>query len=52
MVATKMYKNTDPTFEAPAPSYCLNLVKDKINPPVVAITINQKNLEVKLNLAS
>ena len=42
MVATKIYKKTEPTFDAPAPSYFLSFVKDKIKPPEVAITINQK----------
>ena len=52
MVATKIYKKTEPTLDAPAPSYFLSFVNDKINPPVVAMTINQKNLDVKLNYAS
>ena len=50
MVATKIYRKIDPIVEAPTPSYFLSLVNDNNNPPVVAITINQKNFEVKLNL--
>ena len=51
IVATKTYKKTLPIVEAPAPSYFLNLVNDKVRPPVVAITINQKNELVKLNFS-
>ncbi len=42
---------TEPTFEAPAPSKFLALVKLSPIPIVVAITTNQKKPEVKLNLA-
>ena len=50
IVATKIYRKIDPIVEAPTPSYFLNFVKDNIKPPVVAITMSQKNLDVKLNL--
>ena len=49
IVATNIYKNTLPIVEAPAPSYFLNLVKERKSPPVVAITMSQKNGLVKLN---
>ena len=40
----------EPTLEAPTPSNLLAFVKDIVTPIIVAITINQKNLDVKLNL--
>ena len=51
MVATKMYINTEPTLEAPAPSRFLAFVKLNAIPIVVATTTSQKNPEVRLNFA-
>ena len=49
MVATKMYMKTLPILEAPTPSNSLAFVNERITAKVVEITINQKNLEVRLN---
>ena len=48
IVATKIYIKIVPILEAPTPSKSLNLVNERITPKVVAITINQKKLDVKL----
>src|SRR5690606_12666031 len=50
IAAINTYKNTVATLDAPAPSYSLARVKDKQIPSKVVITINQKNLDVKLNV--
>jgi hypothetical protein len=47
IVAIKIYKNTEPILEAPAPSNCRALVKDNATPTVLAKTIIQKKLVVK-----
>ena len=43
---------TLPILEAPTPSNSLAFVNERKTAKVVEITINQKNLEVRLNLAS